>query len=103
MGAQLTLQDGAEVNPGDTIAKISREVYKTRDITGGLPRGAEMFEASRPEDTAGVTEHAGGGVFGGIRRAKRGGGRGAGAGLACGAGWPGVSTSGLCQPVRRAK
>ena len=53
MGAQLTVRDGEAVNPGDTIAKISREVYKTRDITGGLPRVAELFEARRPEGSGG--------------------------------------------------
>src|SRR4030095_4961082 len=56
VGAQLTLRDGETVNPGDTIAKISREVYKTRDITGGLPRVAELFEARRPKDPAVITE-----------------------------------------------
>ncbi|NIW35614.1 MAG: DNA-directed RNA polymerase subunit beta', partial [Gemmatimonadetes bacterium] len=45
VGAQLTVQDGQKVEPGTTLAKISREVYKTRDITGGLPRVAELFEA----------------------------------------------------------
>ena len=47
VGAHLTVHDGDDVAPGDTLAKISREVYKTRDITGGLPRVAELFEARR--------------------------------------------------------
>ncbi len=71
VGAQLTVRDGDEVKPGDTIAKISREVYKTRDITGGLPRVAELFEARRPKDPAVITEIDGVVSFGGIKRGKR--------------------------------
>jgi DNA-directed RNA polymerase subunit beta' len=71
VGAQLTLNDGDQVKPGDTIAKISREVYKTRDITGGLPRVAELFEARRPKDPAVITEIDGGVRFGDIKRGKR--------------------------------
>ncbi|NNL30679.1 MAG: DNA-directed RNA polymerase subunit beta' [Gemmatimonadetes bacterium] len=71
VGAQLTVQDGAEVELGDTIAKISREVYKTRDITGGLPRVAELFEARRPKDPAVITEIDGEISFGDIKRGKR--------------------------------
>jgi DNA-directed RNA polymerase subunit beta' len=71
VGAQLTVQDKAEVNPGDTLAKISREVYKTRDITGGLPRVAELFEARRPKDPAVITEIDGRVSFGDIKRGKR--------------------------------
>ena len=70
-GAQLTVRDGEAVNPGDTIAKISREVYKTRDITGGLPRVAELFEARRPKDPAVITEIDGKVSFGDIKRGKR--------------------------------
>jgi DNA-directed RNA polymerase subunit beta' len=47
VGAQLIVDDGQEIFAGQTIAKISREAYKTRDITGGLPRVAELFEARR--------------------------------------------------------
>ncbi len=71
VGAQLTVKDGARVNPGDTLAKISREVYKTRDITGGLPRVAELFEARRPKDPAVITEIDGRVRFGDIKRGKR--------------------------------
>ncbi|MEQ9400989.1 MAG: DNA-directed RNA polymerase subunit beta' [Longimicrobiales bacterium] len=71
VGAQLTVHDGDKVNPGDTLAKISREVYKTRDITGGLPRVAELFEARRPKDPAVITEIDGSISFGGIKRGKR--------------------------------
>ncbi len=71
VGAQLTIHDGDEVTPGQTIAKISREVYKTRDITGGLPRVAELFEARRPKDPAVITEIDGEVAFGAIKRGKR--------------------------------
>jgi DNA-directed RNA polymerase subunit beta' len=71
VGAQLTVHDGDKVDPGDNIAKISREVYKTRDITGGLPRVAELFEARRPKDPAVITEIDGLISFGDIKRGKR--------------------------------
>ncbi len=71
VGANLVVSDGAEVNPGDTLAKISREAYKTRDITGGLPRVAELFEARRPKDPAVITEIDGAIAFGEIKRGKR--------------------------------
>ena len=71
VGAQLTVNDGDKVTLGDTIAKISREVYKTRDITGGLPRVAELFEARRPKDPAVITEIDGEVSFGDIKRGKR--------------------------------
>jgi DNA-directed RNA polymerase subunit beta' len=71
VGAQLTVHDGDQVKLGDTIAKISREVYKTRDITGGLPRVAELFEARRPKDPAVITEIDGEVSFGDIKRGKR--------------------------------
>ncbi|MCG8466854.1 MAG: DNA-directed RNA polymerase subunit beta', partial [Gemmatimonadetes bacterium] len=71
VGAQLLVQDGQAVNAGETLAKISREAYKTRDITGGLPRVAELFEARRPKDPATITEVDGRVSFGGIKRGKR--------------------------------
>jgi DNA-directed RNA polymerase subunit beta' len=71
VGAQLVVRDGHEVEPGDTIAKISREVYKTRDITGGLPRVAELFEARRPKDPATIAEVDGSISFRAIKRGKR--------------------------------
>jgi len=71
VGAQLTVQDGEKVDQGQTLAKISREVYKTRDITGGLPRVAELFEARKPKDPAQVTEIDGEVSFGDIKRGKR--------------------------------
>jgi DNA-directed RNA polymerase subunit beta' len=71
VGAQLIVRDGEQVTPGDTLAKISREVYKTRDITGGLPRVAELFEARRPKDPAVITEIDGSISFGEVKRGKR--------------------------------
>ncbi|MGI9626312.1 MAG: DNA-directed RNA polymerase subunit beta', partial [Longimicrobiales bacterium] len=71
VGAQLMCADGDKILPGDNIAKISREVYKTRDITGGLPRVAELFEARRPKDPAVITEIDGEVSFGDIKRGKR--------------------------------
>jgi hypothetical protein len=54
-GAQLTVEDGQKIFPGTIIAKVGREAYKTRDITGGLPRVAELFEARRPKDPATIS------------------------------------------------
>ena len=71
-GAQLMARDGEQVAPGQFIVKISREAYKTRDITGGLPRVAELFEARRPKDPAVITEIEGRVSFGkDIKRGKR--------------------------------
>jgi DNA-directed RNA polymerase subunit beta' len=71
VGAQLTVRHGDKVELGDAIAKISRAVYKTRDITGGLPRVAELFEARRPKDPAVITEIDGAISFGDVKRGKR--------------------------------
>jgi len=70
-GAQLTVEDGQEVYAGQVLAKVSREAYKTRDITGGLPRVAELFEARRPKDPATISEVDGVVRFGEIKRGKR--------------------------------
>ena len=50
--AILSVEDGDKISAGDVIARIPREGAKTKDITGGLPRVAELFEARRPEDHA---------------------------------------------------
>src|SRR5437016_2193783 len=71
VGAQLTVEDGKKISAGTIIAKISREAYKTRDITGGLPRVAELFEARRPKDPATISEVDGTVRFGEIKRGKR--------------------------------
>ena len=72
VGAQLTVEDGqADLRRRRRIAKIGREAYKTRDITGGLPRVAELFEARRPKDPATISEIDGVVRFGEIKRGKR--------------------------------
>jgi len=55
-GAHIMVKDGAVVEAGDHLAKIPRVTVKTRDITGGLPRVAELFEARRPKDPAIISE-----------------------------------------------
>jgi len=54
--AVLSVEDGTEIKAGDVIARIPREGAKTKDITGGLPRVAELFEARRPKDHAIIAE-----------------------------------------------
>ncbi|MCD8571054.1 MAG: DNA-directed RNA polymerase subunit beta' [Alphaproteobacteria bacterium] len=67
----LSIENGAEVKAGDIIARIPRETSKTRDITGGLPRVAELFEARRPKDFAIISEIDGYVEFGKDYKAKR--------------------------------
>ncbi|PYQ33350.1 MAG: DNA-directed RNA polymerase subunit beta' [Acidobacteria bacterium] len=55
-GAHLMVQNGVEVYPGDIVAKIPRATTKTKDITGGLPRVVELFEARHPRDKAVISE-----------------------------------------------
>src|SRR5205814_706613 len=62
--------DGQEVYAGQVLAKVSREAYKTRYITGGLPRVAELLEARRPKDPATISEVAGVARFGAPKRGK---------------------------------
>jgi DNA-directed RNA polymerase subunit beta' len=71
VGAQLTIEDNAAIFPGEILAKLGREAYKTRDITGGLPRVAELFEARKPKDPATISEIDGVVRFGDIKRGKR--------------------------------
>ncbi len=54
--AILSIEEGQEIKPGDVVARIPREGAKTKDITGGLPRVAELFEARRPKDHAIIAE-----------------------------------------------
>ena len=61
----------SHISAGTIIAKVNREAYKTRDITGGLPRVAELFEARRPKDPATISEIDGVVRFGEIKRGKR--------------------------------
>jgi DNA-directed RNA polymerase subunit beta' len=69
--AILSVESGQEVKAGDIIARIPRETSKTRDITGGLPRVAELFEARRPKDAAIISEIEGQVEFGKDYKAKR--------------------------------
>ena len=71
LGARLVVRDGDRLNAGETLTKIPRERSKTRDITGGLPRVAELFEARRPKDPSVVTEIDGVISFGGLVRGSR--------------------------------
>jgi DNA-directed RNA polymerase subunit beta' len=64
VGAQLLVTDGLEVHAGDVIAKMHRETSKTKDITGGLPRVAELFEARKPKEAAIISEIDGYVTFG---------------------------------------
>lgn len=70
-GAILTIEDGAKVLPGDVLAKLLREEKRTKDITGGLPRVAELFEARIPKDTAIISDIDGVVKFGGLHRGLR--------------------------------
>jgi DNA-directed RNA polymerase subunit beta' len=67
----LSVENGQEVKAGDIIARIPRETSKTRDITGGLPRVAELFEARRPKDFAIISEIDGQVEFGKDYKSKR--------------------------------
>ncbi len=67
----LSVENGAQVNAGDVLARIPREGSKTRDITGGLPRVAELFEARRPKDHAIISETEGRVEFGKDYKSKR--------------------------------
>jgi DNA-directed RNA polymerase subunit beta' len=69
--AVLSIEDGQELRPGDVVARIPREGAKTKDITGGLPRVAELFEARRPKDHAIIAETDGYVRFGKDYKNKR--------------------------------
>ena len=71
VGANLVITDGEQISAGDTIAKIHRETTKTKDITGGLPRVAELFEARKPKDSAVISEIDGIVSFGKDTKGKR--------------------------------
>lgn len=70
-GAIVTLQDGAEIGVGDIIARIPQESSKTRDITGGLPRVADLFEARKPKEPAILAEATGTVSFGKETKGKQ--------------------------------
>jgi DNA-directed RNA polymerase subunit beta' len=71
VGAFLRVENGEEVHAGDVLARIPRESMKTRDITGGLPRVAELFEARKPKDFAILAESDGVVEFGRDYKSKR--------------------------------
>jgi DNA-directed RNA polymerase subunit beta' len=70
-GALISLEDGARVSVGDVIARIPQESSKTRDITGGLPRVADLFEARKPKEQAILAEKSGTVSFGKETKGKR--------------------------------
>ncbi len=69
--AHLMVSDGENVSAGDVLAKIPRETTKTKDITGGLPRVVELFEARKPRETAVISEIDGIVHYGGIVKGQR--------------------------------
>jgi len=69
--AHLMVSEGDSVYPGDVLAKIPRETTKTKDITGGLPRVVELFEARKPHDTAVISEIDGTVKFGEVTKGQR--------------------------------
>jgi len=71
IGSHILAKDGQKISAGDLLAKIPRLVGKTRDITGGLPRVAELFEARRPKDPAIISEIDGFVEFGESKKGQR--------------------------------
>jgi DNA-directed RNA polymerase subunit beta' len=71
VGAHILVEKGAMMHPGDVLAKIPRETTKTKDITGGLPRVAELFEARRPKEQAVISEIDGEISYGGFVKGMR--------------------------------
>ena len=71
VGAHIFVDKGATVHPGDVLAKIPRETTKTKDITGGLPRVAELFEARKPKEQAVISEIDGEVSYGGLVKGMR--------------------------------
>ncbi|MFZ2619347.1 MAG: DNA-directed RNA polymerase subunit beta' [Alphaproteobacteria bacterium] len=71
VGGILSIDDGAEVKAGDVIARMPKEALKSKDITGGLPRVAELFEARKPKESAIINEMDGTVSFGKDLKGKR--------------------------------
>jgi len=71
VGANVTVADGDEVSAGDVIARVPKETTKMKDITGGLPRVAELFEARKPKEHAIISEIDGVVSFGKATKGKR--------------------------------
>ncbi len=70
-GANMEVKDGDKIHAGDVLAKIPREATRTKDITGGLPRAEELFEARRPKNPAVISEIDGAVKYGGLVRGHR--------------------------------
>jgi DNA-directed RNA polymerase subunit beta' len=70
-GAHIVVKDKQKINAGDMIAKTTRKASRTRDITGGLPRVAELFEARKPKNPAVISEISGKVDFGGYAKGMR--------------------------------
>jgi DNA-directed RNA polymerase subunit beta' len=70
-GAMLSVEEGQTIAAGEVLARVSREAAKTRDITGGLPRVAELFEARKPKENAIIAKVSGRIAFGKDYKAKR--------------------------------
>jgi DNA-directed RNA polymerase subunit beta' len=70
-GAHIVVEEGHRMEPGALVAKTPRKIFKTKDITGGLPRVAELFEARRPKDAAEIAKIDGVVDFAGTVRGKR--------------------------------
>ncbi|PTD95433.1 DNA-directed RNA polymerase subunit beta' [Pseudothauera lacus] len=71
VGSLITVKDGQQVGVGDVLARIPQESAKTRDITGGLPRVAELFEARAPKDAGMLAEYTGTVSFGKDTKGKQ--------------------------------
>jgi len=71
VGAHLSVEKGGSVSPGTILSKIPRMIGQSRDITGGLPRVTELFEARNPSNPAVVSEINGVVTYGGIKRGNR--------------------------------
>lgn len=71
VGSLITVKDGQQINVGDILARIPQESAKTRDITGGLPRVAELFEARSPKDAGLLAEYTGTVSFGKETKGKQ--------------------------------
>ncbi|MFM7842488.1 MAG: DNA-directed RNA polymerase subunit beta', partial [Nitrospira sp.] len=71
VGAHIFVEKGATLHTGDVLAKIPRETTKTKDITGGLPRVAELFEARKPKEQAVISEIDGEVSYGGFVKGMR--------------------------------
>jgi len=71
VGANIVVNEGDELQPGDVLAKITRETSKTKDITGGLPRVAELLEARKPKEVTVISEIDGTVSFGKDIKGKR--------------------------------